>query len=128
MLKIRTKPIGIILIILCTLFTAVGVLLLKIGVKDFTLTYEGLLKAYPVAIGFLFYFIGFILMTLSFKYGEFSVLYPFISLSFVWVTILSAVFLKELITGLEIIGVTIIVLGVAAIGVAGRQKGLKLRG
>lgn len=124
---IKTRSLGIIFIILCTLCTSLGVLLIKIGVKDLALTAEGLIKAYPVAIGFVFYFFGFILMTLSFRYGEFSVLYPFISLSFVWVTIMSALFLKEIITGLEMLGIAVIVMGVVSIGMSGRAKSLRLR-
>jgi len=125
----ETKTWAIGLVIVCTIFTGIGALFIKIGVNRFVFSVEGALDAYPVIIGLFFYFLGFILLTISFKHGELSVLFPFVSLSFVWVAILSFLFLNELISIVEIFGVAAIVGGVAMIGISTKNKGrLKLRG
>jgi len=123
-----TKPWAIGLVIVCTLFTSFGALLLKKGVQMFSFSIDGALNAYPVLIGLLFYFVGFILLTISFKHGELSVLFPFISLSFVWVAILSFFFLREAITLFEIFGVAAIIAGVTLIGLSSRNKKIGMRG
>jgi len=56
------------------------------------------------------------------------VLFPFVSLGFVWVAFLSYLVLGELITLLEMIGVGAIVIGVTIIGLSSKNGKLKLRG
>jgi drug/metabolite transporter (DMT)-like permease len=118
-----TKPWAILVVVTCTIFTAIGATIIKMGVDMFGgLTWHGLLEAYPVAIGFFFYFLGFILLTLAFRYGELSVLFPFVSLSFMWVALSSYLFLGEAISLVEVIGVLTIVLGVVLIGISSNSR------
>jgi drug/metabolite transporter (DMT)-like permease len=123
----ETKPWAIGIVILCTVFTSLGALLLKKGITKFSFSITGILDAYLLFVGLFFYFIGFVLLTTAFRHGELSVLFPFVSLSFVWVAILSAVFLSEQINIFEIIGVASIILGVIMIGTSGKKK-MALRG
>ena len=114
--------------IVCTLFTSVGSLLFKIGMIRFSGSIEGVIAAWPVLLGLVFYFVGFVMLTFGLKYGELSVLFPFVSLSFVWVAILSYFFLGEMITLTEMLGVGAIVAGVVVIGLSSRKtKKLRLR-
>lgn len=124
-----TKPWAIGIVVICTFFTAIGSLLLKKGVDRFSPSLEGLLNTYPVLIGLFFYFLGFILLTLAFKHGELSVLFPFVSLSFIWVAGLSYIFLSEMLGLFEIIGLGSIMVGVILIGSSTQKKmNLRLRG
>ncbi|MBW2964294.1 DMT family transporter [Candidatus Woesearchaeota archaeon] len=118
----ETKPWAIGIVVLCTIFTAIGSFLLKTGMDRFTPTWDGVLAAYPVLIGLFVYFIGFVMLTTAFRHGELSVLFPFVSLSFVWVAILSYLLLGEHISAMGIGGLGAIVCGVALIGIASRQK------
>ncbi|HII72144.1 TPA: EamA family transporter [Candidatus Woesearchaeota archaeon] len=129
-IKIETKPWAILLVIITTLFSSTGSLLFKVGMNRFGWSIEGVLAAYPVIIGGIVYFMGFILLTYSYRHGELSVLFPFISLSFIWVTLLSWLVLGEIITLAEILGVAAIVCGVVLIGLSSRtnKKKLRLRG
>jgi drug/metabolite transporter (DMT)-like permease len=124
-----TKPWAILVVVLCTIFTSMGSLFMKLGADRISLSsLAGILEGYFILIGFLLYFIGFILLTLSFRHGELSILFPFVSLSFVWVAILSFIILSEPINMVEILGVVSIVLGVILIGAASRnKKGLRLK-
>ncbi|MBW2997272.1 EamA family transporter [Candidatus Woesearchaeota archaeon] len=125
----ETKSWAIGLVVVCTIFTALGSLFFKKGVDKLAFSMQGVLDAYQIIIGLFFYFLGFILLTFAFKHGELSVLFPFVSLSFVWVAILSFIFLSELISLVEVLGVGAIVFGVVLIGMSTRnKKKLKLRG
>ena len=125
----ETKLWAIGLVIICTLFTSIGAVFLKRGIDRFAFNLEGVISAYPVIIGLFFYFLGFILLTLSFRYGELSVLFPFVSLSFVWVASMSFFFLGESINLVELLGLAAIVSGVVIIGASSRNKRkLKLKG
>jgi len=124
----HTKPWAIVLVICCTLFTSTGSLLLKKGADRLVFSVDGILHAYLVLAGLAFYFIGFMMLTLSFRHGELSVLFPLISLSFVWVAFLSSIFLGELVSFIEMLGIAAIVGGVVLIGLSSRNVKLSLRG
>jgi len=121
-----TKPWAILIVIFCTVFTSTGSLFMKLGADRISFSLKGLFDGYFVIVGLALYFIGFVLLTFSFRHGELSVLFPFISLSFVWVAILSYFVLQEPIMPIEIAGVAAIVFGVVLIGVSSRN-GRKLR-
>lgn len=126
----KTKPWAILVVILCTVFTSAGSLLLKIGANRISFSsIFGVLEGWQIIAGLFLYFIGFIMLTFSFRHGELSVLFPFVSLSFVWVAILSFMVLGEIIKPLEMAGFGAIVLGVVIIGVGSRKtKKLRLKG
>ena len=70
----------------------------------------------PLFGGLACYGISTILLVLALRYGELSVLYPIIALTYVWVAILSVGFLGESINVFKFMGLVFIVLGVAVLG------------
>ncbi len=98
---------GIMLMIISSLFACVGQLFWKISVT------EGVSF---LAIGFLLYGIGALVMIVAYKHGSLSVLQPMLSLNYVLSILLAVLILKEQITILKIIGVSAIILGVVLIG------------
>jgi drug/metabolite transporter (DMT)-like permease len=70
----------------------------------------------PLFAGLAIYGFGAILMILALKHGELSVLYPLISLSYVWVAILSVLLFHESMPAAKIAGICIIMAGVATLG------------
>lgn len=67
-------------------------------------------------IGFMIYGIGALIMLVSYKFGSLSVLQPMLSLNYVLSIFLAAIVLKEPITVVRVIGVTIIIAGAILIG------------
>ncbi len=126
----KTKPWAILVVILCTIFTSTGSLFMKLGVNNISImSFRGILDGWLILVGLFSYFLGFIMLTFSFRHGELSVLFPFVSLSFVWVGILSYMVLGESITLFEMLGIGSIVIGVVVIGISTRKpKKLRLRG
>ena len=65
-----------------------------------------------LAIGFCLYGIGSIMMILSYRYGDVSILQPILSCSYVFSLIIGASILKEQIALKMLIGSAIVILGV----------------
>lgn len=70
----------------------------------------------PLFGGLACYGISTILLVLALRYGELSVLYPIIALTYVWVSILSVGFLGETLNPYKVLGLVFIVIGVAVLG------------
>jgi uncharacterized membrane protein len=104
------------LAIVCTLFTAFGQLFQKMGVDELELSLPGIITNIPLIAGVLLYIIGGVVMIYALKQAELSVVYPFFSLSFIWVAILSVVMLKESIVFLHGLGILVIISGVCFVG------------
>lgn len=112
--KKLVKPI--LLIFLCTIFTAVGQLLLKLGTNSLKLSFTGLITNFMLITGIIVYLMGAAIMIYALKQEELSSFYPFLSLSFIWVAFLSVFVLKESIVFLQWIGMLAILAGVYAVG------------
>jgi multidrug transporter EmrE-like cation transporter len=111
----KTHPLAIISVMLATLLTATGQFLFKLGTANLVPGWDLLHNWYLIG-GFAIYGISAIILVISLKYGELSVLYPVISLSFVWVNIISFEFLGEDLNTFKWAGVSLIILGVSCIG------------
>jgi multidrug transporter EmrE-like cation transporter len=75
----------------------------------------------PLFGGLACYGLSTILLVLALRYGELSVLYPIIALTYVWVTMLSVGFLGESLNAFKVLGLAFIVLGVAVLGRKDRE-------
>ena len=106
------------MIVAFTLVAAVAQPLFKTGANRLfaNLTVTGFLTDLPLLVGLVLYGLGSILMILALRHGELSVLYPLISLSYVWVSILSVVVFHEAMPPVKIIGVATVIAGVAVMG------------
>ncbi|MBI2102577.1 hypothetical protein HYT55_01960 [Candidatus Woesearchaeota archaeon] len=115
----RSLRRGIILMVLCTLFTAFGQLFFKLGARSFSLSIQGILLNYPLIIGFFFYGMGSLLLIFALRHGDLSQLYPFIALTFVWVLIIAVTIFHEVLNSFKIAAIILIVFGIIFIGGGG---------
>lgn len=99
---------GIILMMASAFFTANGQLLWK-----FALSSGNMLK---IVMGFGLYGIGALLMIMAYKFGELSVLYPIMCVSYIFAIINGYLFLGESISPRKLIGILIIIAGVSLLG------------
>ena len=109
------------LVFFCTILNAFAQLAFKHASTHFSLNLiEDATNVWLIS-GLLLYG-GFTLaMVLALKQGELSMLYPIISLSYVWVTLLSYTVLGEKPNMLKNAGIAVIVIGVAILGRGGRK-------
>jgi drug/metabolite transporter (DMT)-like permease len=105
------------LTILATFIGASGPILLKKGSKKFSLNPKKLLRNYHVVGGFFLYALGTMMFIAALRGGDLSVLYPLVSVTYIWVAFLSKRFLKEKMNKYKWTGILLIILGVAFIGI-----------
>lgn len=112
----QTKPLAIVAVAINTLLTAVGQVLYKMGAEQFVFSAVGLLTNFPLIFGLLIYAVAAVVLIIALRYGELSVLYPVIALSFVWVNLFSLHLLGESLSSFKWVGICFIILGVSCIG------------
>jgi len=105
------------LVILATLVGAFGPILLKIASGKKLSRISSLMKNYHLMGGIGLFVIGTMLFIPALKGGDLSILYPFVSLTYIWVALLSVRFLGERMNKYKWIGIGLIILGVSFIGI-----------
>ncbi len=116
------KNHSILLVFCCTLLGAAAQILMKFGMAHFRLDLLSLVGNIPLVAGYCLYGINTLLLVLALREGELSTLYPIISLTYVWVTLLSYLLLSEKPTFFKNLGTLTIVIGVAVLGRGGRKS------
>ena len=112
---------GIALVVICTALGAAGQILIKIGADRLvhpTLlsTFLGFFTIPPLFAGYCLYALMTVIFIFALKDGELSILYPIISLTYVWVAGLSIWFFHDTLNWAKLAGIVIIVTGVAVLG------------
>jgi drug/metabolite transporter (DMT)-like permease len=105
--SLKKNKIGIVLILLASMSTASGQMFWKLS--------GGQWNRYLI-LGFLFYGVGAVLMTVAFRFGSLSVLHPLLSVGYVFALLLGITFLNEQITAMQAIAVVLIIAGAVLIG------------
>ena len=75
----------------------------------------------PLFLGYCLYGVFAGLLVYALRYGELSILYPVIALTYVWVSIISVVMFHESMNLMKVVGVILIVTGVAVLGRGGAK-------
>ncbi|MFB3779413.1 MAG: transporter [Bryobacteraceae bacterium] len=113
---------SIALVFLCTVFGAAAQVLIKLGANSLESGSPLAMLSSPALVsGYSLYGLSTVLLVLALRDGELSILYPVISLTYVWVTLLSLVFFKETVNVWKLGGIAVVVAGVALIGRNSRQ-------
>jgi drug/metabolite transporter (DMT)-like permease len=120
------RKLAIFIVLACTLLVAAAQYLIKLGANR--LSHAGLLGTMigiftipQLFFGYCLYAVFTVLFVFALRHGELSVLYPLISLSYVWVTITAVLAFHESVNPFKIIGVAVIILGVAVLGFGGGE-------
>ena len=115
-----TKLWAMLLVLFTTLLTSSAQILYKLGIPSLEFTIKGIFTNYYLISGLVLYGIGAILIIISFRGGEVSVLYPIIATSYIWVSLLSVKFLGEAMNFFKWAGVIAIIGGIALIGLGSK--------
>lgn len=112
-----TQLWAIALVVLATLVGAFGPILLKKASAKRLSKIRSLATNHHLFGGVALYAIGTILFIPALKGGDLSVLYPFVALAYIWVSLLSVKFLGEKMNKLKWMGIALIIIGVTFIGI-----------
>jgi multidrug transporter EmrE-like cation transporter len=115
---------SVLLVFLCTLIGAAAQVFFKLGAMSLGGKTLAQVLANPVPVilnpsllmAYSLYGINTALLTLALRKGQLSVLYPVISLTYVWVTLLSILIFQEHMNFMKALGLAIVVAGVAVLG------------
>ncbi|MCW5965417.1 MAG: EamA family transporter [Bryobacterales bacterium] len=112
---------AIILVLICTVIGAAAQLLLKLGsstvvTDSLWATAWSMAFNFPLVLGLSLYGLSTVLFIHALRNEQLSLLYPLISLTYIWVTIVSVALLGESLSFWKVAGVMVIVTGVALLG------------
>lgn len=116
-----TKLWAIGIVLFSTLLTSTAQLFYKFGAAKLSFDILSLITNYELIAGMVLYAIGGILLILSFRGGEVSVLYPLFATSYIWVSFLSIYFLGEIMNIFKWSGIFTIIAGIVLIGYGSKK-------
>lgn len=117
----KTTKKAIFLIILSSICAGIGQLMWKSASSSLTSSIFSFLNIYLIG-GIFLYGLATVIMVLSFREGELSVLHPFLATSYVWVTLISPFIISsETLSTFKILGVILIFFGVSFIAYGGKK-------
>jgi multidrug transporter EmrE-like cation transporter len=101
----------------CTILGAAAQMLMKTGANHTAQAgVMAMIVNLPLLAGYALYGLSTLLLVLALREGELSLLYPVIALTYVWVTVLSVVIFHDRLNPFKLIGIVIVVTGVAVLG------------
>ena len=113
------------IIFFTTLLTSTAQIFWKFGVEKLEFNLLSIITNVEILTGIALYVVGGILLIISLRGGEVSVLYPIIAMSYIWVSILSVYFLNEVMNLFKWLGVAAIIVGIVMIGLGSREVDVK---
>ena len=107
--------------LVCTVFGAAAQVLIKTGATHIAhpsliASAVGMITNPWLFAGYSLYAVSMVLLIIALKDGELSITYPVIALTYVWVAMLSYFLMHESMGLYKIIGIALIVTGVAVVG------------
>jgi drug/metabolite transporter (DMT)-like permease len=111
----KTPIESIILVLFSSFVGSFGAVGLKLGAERLGGGFGKLLTNYWLAIGIALYLISSVFYMMGISQGELTVLYPMISLGYVWALLWARLLFKEQFTMAKVGGLALIIFGVALI-------------
>lgn len=106
----------------CTILGAAAQILIKLGAHSLGEhpslweTALGILLTPSLFVGYSLYGVNTVLLVMALRHGELSILYPVITLTYVWVTGLSVFMFHDSVNVWKLLGIAVIIGGVAILG------------
>jgi len=123
----RNPKLSVALVFLCTLLGAAAQILMKNGTQSQHA--EGVVglivsifSSRELFAGYALYGLSTVVLVIALKFGELSILYPVIALTYVWVTALSVIIYGEQINFFKLLGLISVISGVVVIGYGMRRR------
>jgi drug/metabolite transporter (DMT)-like permease len=107
------------LVLVGSVFGSFGAVFLKAGAAKLKDGFWRILNV-QLAAGVALFLLSSVFFIMGIRRGELSVLYPMVSLGYVWTLIWSRVFFKEAFTRTKFIGLGLILLGVFFVGLGSK--------
>jgi drug/metabolite transporter (DMT)-like permease len=111
----KTPLSSILLILTSSLIGSFGAVFLKLGAEHMKSSLRSLVRNYWLAIGVCLYLLSSVFFVMGVAQGELTILYPMVSLGYIWTIVWARLFFREGFTMSKIAGLVMIIFGVALI-------------
>jgi drug/metabolite transporter (DMT)-like permease len=111
----KTPLSSILLVLVGSFFGSFGAVFLKLGAERMKGSLARLFSNYWLAIGISFYLLSSVFYMMGVSQGQLTVLYPMVSLGYIWAILWARLFFKEPFTLAKIGGLALIICGVSLI-------------
>jgi multidrug transporter EmrE-like cation transporter len=109
-------PLSSILLILTSSFIgSFGAVFLKLGAEHMKPGFKGIVTNYRLAFGIALYLLSSVFFVMGVAQGELTILYPMVSLGYIWTLLWAYLFFKEPFSRSKLFGLALIIAGVACI-------------
>ncbi len=106
---------SIVLVLISSFIGSFGAVFLKLGAEYMRPGIKGLFSNYRLALGVGLYLLSSVFFVMGVAQGELTILYPMVSLGYIWTLLWAYLFFKEPFTRSKIFGLALIIGGVACI-------------
>jgi drug/metabolite transporter (DMT)-like permease len=115
-----TTPVSsMVLVLVGSLIGSVGAIFLKQGAHELNRDWRSLAFNWRLALGIGTYMVSSVLFVKGMSNGELSVLFPLVSVGYVFTLVWSRLFFNEVITRVKVAGVGLILVGIVCLGLGG---------
>lgn len=111
----HTPASSIVLVLFGSFIGSFGAVFLKLGAEHMQGSLARILNNYWLAIGIALYLLSSVFYIMGVAQGQLTVLYPMVSLGYIWAILWARLFFKEQFTLAKIAGLVMIVFGAALI-------------
>jgi drug/metabolite transporter (DMT)-like permease len=112
----NTSNYAILGVLIASFIGGFGALFFKMAADKLRFNFWKIIRNKWLLAGVCAYGISTIIFIIALKYGELSVLYPLVSMTYIWVILFSIKFLNEKINSRKLIGIFFILAGIALLG------------
>lgn len=116
----KTEPIAIALVLFSSFMGSIGMACLKAGANRLEMNIPALVKNWHLWLGITLFVVSSVFYVIAIKHGELSVIYPMVSLGYMWGLLWSYLFFKEPLTRNKFVGLGIILCGIVLLGLGDR--------
>ena len=110
------KIFSIILVLIAGLIGAFGAVMLKKGSAHLHRNFKGIFFNWHLIFGAALYGVSTVLFIFALKDSDLSVMYPFVAVTYVWISLFSIKFFGEKMNKWKWLGIAAILVGVSLIG------------
>ena len=111
----KTPLSSIVLVLVGSFFGSFGAVFLKLGAEHMKGSLARVLTNYWLGTGVAFYLLSSVFYMMGVSQGQLTVLYPMVSLGYIWAMLWARLFFKEPFTLAKVGGLALIIFGVSLI-------------
>lgn len=116
-----TTPLSsMVLVLIASFIGSFGAVMLKSGAQRLSRGWQSILFNYHLAAGIALFVLSSAFYMLGVRNGELTILYPMVSLGYIWTLFWSRIFFGEPLTRSKFAGLALILVGIVFLGLGNR--------